>query len=124
MYQKKTFLLACLAVLPLLGTGCKTSNFTFQFNDRRIEVEKFTQASLPRGLKVSYFDGKFMMLDGRESIKINGKELTVNASKISFGTFTGNVGSNQKIVITKENSLLIVDTQSGSGSKSWWQFWR
>ena len=124
MYQKRTILLACLAVLPLLGTGCMTSKFTFQFNDRRIEVEEFTQGSFPRGLKVSYFDGRFMMLDGREAIKINGKELTVNDSRIEFGKFTGNVGSNQKIVITKENSLLIVDQESASQSKSWWQFWR
>ncbi len=124
MYQKRTILLACLAVLPLLGTGCMTSKFTFQFNDRRIEVEKFTQGSIPRGLKVSFFDGRFMMLDGREAIKINGKDLTVNDSRISFGEFTGNVGSNQKIVITKENSLLIVDQESQNQSKSWWQFWR
>ena len=124
MYQKRTILLACLAVLPLLGTGCKTSSFTFQFNNRRIEVEKLAQGSLPRGLKVSYFDGQFMILDGRESIEINGKDLAVNGSRISFGKFSGKVGSNQKIIITKENSLLIVDQESASGSKSWWQFWR
>ncbi len=124
MYQKRTILLACLAILPLIGTGCRTSSFTFQFNDRRIEVEKFTQGSLPRGLKVSFFDARFMMLDGREAIKINGKDLTVNGSRISFGEFTGNVGSNQKIVITEENSLLIVDQESESQSRSWWQFWR
>ena len=124
MYHKRTILLACLAVLPLFGTGCKTGRFTFQFNDRRIEVENFTQGSLPRGLKVSYFDGQFMMLDGREAIKINGKDLTVNNSTISFGEFKGDVGSNQKIVITKYNSLKIVDQTSEGESKSWWEFWR
>ena len=124
MYQKRTVLLASLVVLPLFLTGCKTGSFTFQFNDRRIEVEKFTQGSIPRGLKVSYFDGRFMMLEGREAIKINGKDLTVNNSTISFGKFKGNVGANQKIVITKDNSLMIVDQISEGASKSWWEFWR
>lgn len=124
MYQKRTVLLGSLVVLPLFLTGCKTSSFTFQFNDRRIEVEKFTQGSIPRGLKVSYFDGRFMMLEGREAININGKDLTVNNSTISFGKFKGNVGANQKIVITKDNSLMIVDQISEGASKSWWEFWR
>ena len=124
MYHKKSFLFACLAVPPLLAIGCQTSNYTFQFNDRTVEVEKFTKASLPRGVKVNYFDGKFMILDGREAITINGKDLSVDDSKISFGDFTGTVGANQKIVITGENTLMIKDQKPVDESKSWWQFWR
>jgi hypothetical protein len=124
MHHTKPFLLAGIAVLSLLGTGCQTSRFTFQFNDRTVEVEKFAQASLPRGLKVNYFDGKFMVVDGREAVTINGKDLSVDGSTIRFGDFTGTVGANQRIVITGENTLVIKDQKAIDASKSWWQFWR
>lgn len=124
MYQKRSFLLSCLAVLPLIASGCRTSNFTFQFNDRTVEVEKFTKGSLPRGLSVRYFDGKFMIVDGREAINVNGKDLTVSDSQIRFGDFTGTVGANQRIIITGENTLRIEDQKPVDESKSWWQFWR
>lgn len=124
MNHKTPLLLLCLAVLPLIASGCRTSNFTFQFNDRTVEVEKLTKASLPRGLNITYFDGKFMIVDGREPITLNGKDLAVSDSEIRFGDFTGTVGANQRIVITGENTLRIEDQKPVDESKSWWQFWR
>ena len=124
MHHYKSFLLACLAALLLFASGCRTSRYTFQFNDRTVEVEKLARASLPRGLKVDYFDGKFMIVDGREAILINGKELSVDDSKIRYGDFTGTVSANQRIVITGENTLMIKDQKPTDESKSWWQFWR
>ena len=124
MRQTKSFILIVLLTMPLTAAGCRTSRFTLLFNDRTVEVEELRQASFPRGLKISFFDGRLMKLTGREAINLNGTDLAISGSTIRFGKFKGEVASDQKLVITAKNSFRIEDQNPTESSKSWWEFWR
>ncbi len=124
MRQTKSFILIVLLTMPLTAAGCRTSRFTLLFNDRTVEVEELRQASFPRGLKITFFDGRSMILTGREAINLNGTDLTINGSKIRFGEFKGEVAPDQKLVITRKNSFNIEEQNSTESSKRWWEFWR
>jgi hypothetical protein len=111
-----------LSVLALVSSGC-ANTMMLEFNGRTIQVNDLKQATLARGLEVTYFDGHLMKLNGRESVNVNGKELTVNGTNISHGASKHVLAPQQKLIIETDGQLRIADKEV-PGSKSWWEFWK
>ena len=113
-----------LVLLLLPGSGCLMNDLILEFNGRTIEVQKIEQLSFPRGLEITYFDGRRMKLNGREAITLNGKELRVSGSSVSHGGSQHKLAPRHKLVIQKHGKYSIVEQRDAGAEKSWWGFWR
>lgn len=113
-----------LSLPALIAAGCTAHPMLFEFNGRLIEVHEMQNASLPRGLEVTYFDGQIMKINGREAIKVNGKDLTVSESKVNHGGNRHTLGPEHKLVIQKDGNVSIVELKKDNAKKGWWVFWR
>ena len=122
--MKKSSLFVVLSSLLLAGVGCGSYPLYLEFNGRLVEVQEMKQASLPRGLEVTFFDGRLMKVNGREAINVNGKPLTVNDSNVSHGTSRHVLGPQHKLVIQKDGKVTIVESKGPPKQGSWWAFWR
>ena len=124
MKPTKPWCLIGILTLVLTAAGCAMSDIAFHFNGRTVEVEKLREARFPRGLEITYFDGKVMKVNGKEPISVNGKELSVSGSTVRYGDFQAQVGPNHKMVIGKTGEFTIHDQEAAADGKSGWQFWR
>ena len=110
-----------LSLLALVSSGC-ANTMMLEFNGRTIQVDDLKQATLARGLEVTYFDGHLLKVNGREAVNVNGKELTVNGQNVTHGVSKHVLSAQQKLVISSDGQLKIVD--KASDAKSWWEFWK
>ena len=125
MDQKILFKLVGFGALLLPISGCATYHpLTLHFNGHTVEVEDLKNASFPRGLEIQSFNGKFMKLSGKETIWINGKDLSVKGSTVNYGNFSGRLGNKQKLVVQRNNGFRIEEQDAAKNKASWWKFWR